>query len=53
MTLLEKYMRHVIDCESWSFLENIGSAGAIVEFTPDELAELQALADKIFADPNR
>lgn len=45
--LLKKYMAHVIDCESISFLDQIGDCHTDVEFTEEEVQELGRLEQEI------
>ncbi len=47
MTLIEKYMRHVIDCEGEDFISNIGGYMSDQDFTEEEKKNLNELSQKI------
>jgi hypothetical protein len=44
--LLEKYMRHVAQCEGIDFTDRLNdrSSGTVVKFTPEEVQALEAVS---------
>lgn len=45
--LLKKYMDHVTECEGIDFVDQIGCAHSDVEFTAEEIAELERISGEL------
>ena len=50
ISLLKKYMSHVMNNESVSFVENANDAFSIIKFTDNELEKLKTISQEIIND---